>query len=128
MRTAEEKLKELQPNSVWVFTKQETDFDESYKSALLFSEIPNKSLTNIESYFTLNHSRYNIQTDRHRILVIPQFFGLMFAPTLNFFRLPVQQAGSPGEASAKTNANHLLAALQQTLLPHIVQSQRNTSR
>ena len=47
MRTAEEKLKELQPNSVWVFTKQETDFDESYKSALLFSEIPNKSLTNI---------------------------------------------------------------------------------
>lgn len=77
MRTAEEKLKELQPNSVWVFTKQETDFDESYKSALLFSEIPNKSLTNIESYFTLNHSRYNIQTDRHRILVIPQFFGLI---------------------------------------------------
>ena len=77
MRTAEEKLKELQPNSVWVFTKQETDFDESYKSALLFSEIPNKSLTNIESYFTLNHSSYNIQTDRHRILVIPQFFGLI---------------------------------------------------
>ena len=30
MRSAAEKLQELKPNSVWVFTKQETDFDESY--------------------------------------------------------------------------------------------------
>lgn len=77
MITAEEKLKELKANSVWVFTKQETDFDEAYKSVLLFSEIPNKNSTSIESYFTANHSRYNIQTNRHRILVIPQFFGLI---------------------------------------------------
>lgn len=77
MRTATEKLQQLKPNSVWVFTKQETDFDESYKSALLFSEIPDKENTNIEEYFTQNHSRYNIQTDRHRILVIPQFFGMV---------------------------------------------------
>lgn len=77
MRSANEKLKELKPNSVWVFTKQETDFDESYKSALLFSEVPDKENTNIEAYFADNHSRYSIQTDRHRILVIPQFFGLI---------------------------------------------------
>ena len=77
MKSASDKLKQLKPNSVWVFTKQETDFDESYKSALLFSEIPNKGSTNIESYFVKNHSRYAIQTDRHRILVIPQFFGLI---------------------------------------------------
>ncbi len=77
MRTATEKLQQLQSNSVWVFTKQETDFDESYKSALLFSEIPDKESTNIEGYFTKNHSRYDIQTDRHRILVIPQFFGMI---------------------------------------------------
>ena len=77
MRTATEKLQQLKPNSVWVFTKQETDFDESYKSALLFSEIPDKENTNIEDYFTKNHTRYDIQTDRHRILVIPQFFGLI---------------------------------------------------
>ncbi len=77
MRTAQEKLNSLQENSVWVFTKQETDFDESYKSALLFNEIPDKEHINIESYFTDNHSRYDIQTDRHRILVIPQFFGLI---------------------------------------------------
>mgnify|MGYP004666173027 CR=1 FL=1 len=77
MRSANEKLKELKPNSVWVFTKQETDFDESYKSALLFSEVPDKENTNIEAYFADNHSRYGIQTDRHRILVIPQFFGLI---------------------------------------------------
>ena len=77
MRTATEKLQQLKSNSVWVFTKQETDFDESYKSALLFSEIPDKENTNIEEYFTKNHTRYDIQTDRHRILVIPQFFGMI---------------------------------------------------
>ena len=77
MRSAAEKLQELKPNSVWVFTKQETDFDESYKSALLFSELPDKEYTNIEEYFANNHNRYDIQTDRHRILVIPQFFGLI---------------------------------------------------
>lgn len=77
MRTATEKLQQLKSNSVWVFTKQETDFDESYKSALLFSEIPDKENTNIEEYFTKNHIRYDIQTDRHRILVIPQFFGMI---------------------------------------------------
>ncbi|MGN0783977.1 MAG: HNH endonuclease [Christensenellales bacterium] len=77
MRSANEKLKQLKPNSVWVFTKQETDFDEAYKSAVLFSEIPNKEFTNIETYFADKHSHYDIQTDRHRILVIPQFFGLI---------------------------------------------------
>lgn len=77
MKTATDKLKQLKSNSVWVFTKQETDFDESYKSALLFSEIPNKANVNIETYFSDNHIRYGIQTDRHRILVIPQFFGLI---------------------------------------------------
>ncbi len=77
MKSANEKLNLLKPNSVWVFTKQETDFDESYKAALLFSEIADKENTNIEAYFADNHARYAIQTDRHRILVIPQFFGLM---------------------------------------------------
>jgi 5-methylcytosine-specific restriction protein A len=77
MKTIEEKLNSLDSDSVWIFTKQETDFDESYKSALLFSEIANRKNVNIESYFANNHDRYNIQTDRHRILIIPQFFGLI---------------------------------------------------
>lgn len=77
MRTVEEKLNSLDSNSVWVFTKQETDFEEAYKATLLFSEIMNKETTNIETYFSNNHDRYSIQTDRHRILVIPQFFGLL---------------------------------------------------
>lgn len=50
MKTATEKLQQLKPNSVWVFTKQETDFDDSYKSALLFSEITDKEHTNIEDF------------------------------------------------------------------------------
>ncbi len=77
MRSAEEKLKSLDKNSVWVFTKQETNFEESFKSARLFFEIPDKQNTNIESYFADNHARYDINTDRHRTLVIPQFFGLI---------------------------------------------------
>lgn len=77
MRTAEEKLNSLHPDSVWVFTKQETNFEEAYKSTLLFSEIIGKDTVNIENYFTNNHARYGVQTDRHRILVIPQFFGLL---------------------------------------------------
>lgn len=77
MKSAKDKLEQLKTNSVWVFTKQETDFDEAYKAALLFSEIPNKATTNIEAYFADEHDRYAIQTHRHRILVIPQFFGLI---------------------------------------------------
>ena len=77
MRTTNEKLRSLSSNSVWLFTKQETDFDESFKAACLFDGIPDRENTNIEAYFTANHSRYGIRTDRHRILVIPQLFGLI---------------------------------------------------
>ena len=71
------KLQSLDEKSVWIFTKQETDFDESVKSTKLFAEIPNRDEINVEQYFTENHNRYNIATDRHRILVIPQMFGLI---------------------------------------------------
>lgn len=77
MRTYQEKLAALQSNSVWVFTKQDTDFDEAFKAAILFSEIPDKKRVNIEDYFTVHHSRYGINTDRHRMLVIPQLYGLI---------------------------------------------------
>ena len=77
MRTYQEKLDSLESNSVWLFTKQDTDFDQAFKAATLFSEIPSKENTNIEDYFTNNHSRYGITTDRHRMLVIPQLYGLI---------------------------------------------------
>lgn len=77
MKPFEKILSQLKPNSVWVFTKQATDFDDSYKATLLFSEIPNRDTVNIEEYFAQHHLRYDIQTNRHRILVIPQFFGLI---------------------------------------------------
>ena len=77
MKSANEKLSALTPTSVWVFTKQETNFDDAFNAARLFNEIPDRSSTNIETYFDNNHLSYNIQTDRHRILVIPQFFGLI---------------------------------------------------
>lgn len=77
MRTYQEKLDSLESNSVWLFTKQDTDFDQSFKAATLFSEIENKENTNIENYFTQNHSKYGVDTDRHRMLVIPQMYGLI---------------------------------------------------
>lgn len=76
-KTYLERLAELRDYSVWIFTKQETNFDEAFKSAKLFDEIPNIENTNIEEYFTENHGRYGIITDRHRSLVISQLYGLI---------------------------------------------------
>ena len=74
---ATEYLKSLNESSVWVFTKQETNFDDSILATKLFDEIPDKENTNIEQYFIDHHNEYNLETDRHRILVIPQLFGLL---------------------------------------------------
>lgn len=71
------KTDELNENSVWIFTKQDTNFDEAFKAAKLFAEIPNKQSVNIEEYFRKHHERYGINTDRHRMLIIPQFYGLI---------------------------------------------------
>ncbi len=73
----QQKLNSLRINSVWSFAKQETDFDEIFKAAQLFSEIPNREYENIETYFAENHSRYGVNTDRHRILSSAQLFGLI---------------------------------------------------
>lgn len=75
--SAEEYLKTLNDKSAWVFTKQETDFDVSVLATKLFAEIPNIEETNVEQYFSEHHSDYEIETDRHRMMVIPQLFGLI---------------------------------------------------
>ena len=77
MSNYKEYLNSLNDKSVWVFTKQETDFDISIFATKLFAEIPNVENENIETYFADHHSDYNIETDRHRMLVIPQLFGLI---------------------------------------------------
>lgn len=74
---ANEKLNGLTNKDVWIFTKQTPSFDTAFKSAKLFSEIPDIDNTNIENYFAENHNRYGIETDRHRALVISQFYGLL---------------------------------------------------
>jgi len=76
-RTYIERLKELNDKSVWIFTKQDTNFDEAFKATCLFDEIEDIDNTNIEEYFQNNHLKYNINTDRHRILVISQLYGLI---------------------------------------------------
>lgn len=67
----------LNHRSIWVFTKQDTNFDEAVKATRLFASICGDETINIEDYFTKHHAEFGINTDRHRILVIPQFFGLM---------------------------------------------------
>lgn len=103
--TYEEKLASLQANSVWIFTKQETDFDESFKAAKLFDEIPNRETENIESYFAINYARYAISTARHRILVIPQFYGLMT-------KTPFYERGGHYNAEKVTDVYNKIALLQ----------------
>ena len=73
----EEFLNTLNDKSVWVFTKQETDFDTAVLATKLFNEIPDIEKTNVEQYFTEHHSDYDIETDRHRMMIIPQLFGLI---------------------------------------------------
>lgn len=74
---AEEYLNKLTDKSAWVFTKQETNFDVSVLATKLFSDIPNIDETNVEQYFSEHHNEYDIDTDRHRMMVIPQLFGLI---------------------------------------------------
>lgn len=77
MINSEEYLRRLDRKSVWVFTKQKCDFDSAFRATNLFDDIPNKEDTNIEDYFSEHHEEYGIDTYRHRILVIPQFLGLL---------------------------------------------------
>lgn len=78
MISAEEYVKSLDKKSVWVFTKQKvSDFNEIIKVTNFFDSIPNKETTNIEEYFKNHHVDFEVETDRHRTLVIPQFFGLI---------------------------------------------------
>lgn len=77
MRKYEDKLKSLSDKSVWKFPKQDTDFDNAFKAAKLFHEIPHREDTNIEKYFAEYYTKYDITTDRHRMLVIPQMYGLI---------------------------------------------------
>jgi 5-methylcytosine-specific restriction protein A len=76
------KLDRLSENDIWIFTKQSATFDNVFKAAKLFSEIPNRDTENIERYFLRNFKRYGINTDRHRILISAQLFGLLTRASL----------------------------------------------
>lgn len=78
MYNYQDKLNNLTDSSVWVFTKQSILFDTAYKAVKLLAEMPNRKQRNdVETYFENNHKRYSINTDRHRVLVISQLFGLL---------------------------------------------------
>jgi len=76
-KTYLDRLCELNDFSIWIFTKQETDFDQAFLAAKLFDEIPDLDSANIEEYFANNHSKYGISTNVHRSLVISQLYGLI---------------------------------------------------
>ena len=78
MISAEEYLKSLNENSVWVFTKQKiSDLDQIINATYMFDKIPDRENTNIEKYWKEHHEEFEVKTDRHRTLVIPQFFGFI---------------------------------------------------
>ncbi|MCL2313324.1 MAG: hypothetical protein FWC41_12775 [Firmicutes bacterium] len=73
----DEFFKSLNKKSAWIFTKQETDFDESFKATKLFADVCEREEINIENYFAEHSAKYGISTDRHRMLILPQLFGLI---------------------------------------------------
>jgi len=77
VRTEKEKLESLDEGSVWRFPKQDVSFDNAFKAAKLFHEIPNKKNVNIEEYYEKNYSKYGIGSYRHRTLAISQMYGLL---------------------------------------------------
>ena len=78
MVSAEEYLNSLNDKSVWVFTKQKiSDLDQIINATNMFDKIPDREHADIEQYWKDNHEEFNVETDRHRTLVIPQFFGFI---------------------------------------------------
>lgn len=75
--TAQEYLATLTNKSAWVFTKQDASFEEAVKAAKLFASVCYDPDVNIEQYFTEHHKDFGIRTDRHRVLVIAQLYGLI---------------------------------------------------
>ncbi len=74
--TIQQKLNSLKEDSVWIFTKQSTDFDEAFRASRLFNDAYRQSV-NLENYFSSNYANYGISTDRHRVWIISQLFGLI---------------------------------------------------
>jgi 5-methylcytosine-specific restriction endonuclease McrA len=70
-------LDKLHDKSIWAFTKQDTNFEQAVNATRLFADVCERDDINIESYFAAHYKDYGINTDRHRMLVIPQFFGLI---------------------------------------------------
>lgn len=99
--TYQEKLNNLTDSSIWVFTKQTTDFDDAFNAVRLFNEIPNRETVNIEKYFKQNYNRYDISTSNHRMLVIAQLFGLLT-------KTPFYKRGTPYKNEKPTEMFDLL--------------------
>ena len=78
MISAEEYLKSLNEKSVWVFTKQKiSNLDQIINATNMFDKIPDREHADIEQYWRDHHNEFDVKTDRHRTLVIPQFFGFI---------------------------------------------------
>ena len=75
--TIQQKIDSLTEESVWIFTKQATDFDEAFRAAKLFNSAILEGSVNIEEYFTNNYQKFGIAQNNYRMLVIPQMFGLI---------------------------------------------------
>ena len=78
MISAEQYLNNLDEKSVWVFTKQQTsDLEQIINATNMFDKIPDREHADIEQYWKNHHNEFDVETDRHRTLVIPQFWGFV---------------------------------------------------
>lgn len=77
MNTNNDKMKLLKDGHVWRFAKQDVSFDNAFRAAKLFDEIPNKDNVNIEHYYEQHYIEYGITSNRHRVLSTSQLYGLL---------------------------------------------------
>ncbi len=78
MIKADEYLRSLNEKSVWVFTKQQaSNLDQIINATNMFDKIPDRENADIERYWEENHLEFEVETDRHRTLIIPQLFGFI---------------------------------------------------
>lgn len=66
----------------WKFAKQETSFDEAVRATRIFDEYQKLSVKRkkekvLEDFFREESSKYNVRTERHRVLSVAQMFGLI---------------------------------------------------
>ena len=115
MNIINNRIQSLNEKSVWSMTKQSSSFDDAFKAVLIFEDYKASVSSNLENYFYEHHDDHNLETNRHRVLIMSQAFGLLTKtppfekgkyeneePTKVFYELKKYEIGSEQYNMLKT--------------------------